>query len=249
MIRIHRSLLAPTSLSTPEIQAYLSDLQDYLAAIEASGGIDGETTLKCPKPPAAYRKSDLLDKFETDFMCKCYLTEEKFSNGAALEVDHFIPKGEAPHLLYDWENLFPIASLANRMRPKRIPPGGYLNPCDVAHDVENAILYIFDPSEDHIGFEASDRENLAAVNTAELLDRLHNGKGETERSTRELRAAIRKQYLKITDHFAAHERPVNDQERRIAGNLLKKYFSRSAAFTMLMRNSPIGQRLQEFHEK
>jgi hypothetical protein len=246
MIRINRNPNPPTSLLRPEIIQYLHDLQAYKSLLEDFQNGHSEAEPIAPTKPGSYRSMDLLDAFEDQFFAKCYLTEEKFDDGAELEVDHFVTQNEADHLRYDWHNLFPISPLANKMRPKSTPFGGYLNPC--SDDVEAEIVYLFVPLAEIFSFEARNPSNSKAVNTAKLLDHLHNGDQITRRSVLGLQKAITKKCLEIGEIFAAYSNPRDDQEKGEAAAKLRKYFSRTSAFTMLMRNSPTGQRLKEFHQ-
>jgi hypothetical protein len=137
--------------------------------------------------------------------------------------------------------------MANKLRPKSAPEGGYLNPC--IDDVESEIEYLFVPIAELIRFEARNEANDKAMNTARLLMHLHNGSNEkTQRTTRGLRKAIHKQYLEIAELLAKYSQPRDEFEKRESEAMLRKYFSRASGFTMLMRNSPIGHRLQHFHQ-
>lgn len=246
MINLRRNAEPPMDLQRPEIAQYLQDLSAYKTSIELHESGELETVPFPPAKPGSYRTSDLLDAFEDQFFSKCYLTEQQFRDGAELEVDHFIPRSENETLLYDWQNLFPISPLANRMRPKKTPEGGYLNPC--TDDVESEIRHLFVPLLDIFSFEARNPSNSAARNTASLLQHLHNGSAKTQRSVRGLQKAIKDRYVEIGELYVIYCNPVNEDEYWQAAAKLRKFFSRESAFTMLMRNSPIGQRLREFHQ-
>jgi hypothetical protein len=249
MIRINRNPTPPTSLQRPEIAQYLRELQAYKIAIEQFECGEIQTEPIAPRKPGSYRSFDLLDAFEEQFFSKCYLTEAKFEDGAELEADHFITQSENDAMLYDWHNLFPISPLANKLRPKTTPPGGYLNPCIEEDDVESEILYRFVPALDIFEFEAKDDLNAKAINTAKLLHKLHNGDNETtRRSTAGLRKAVKKLHQAITEEYVIFMNPHDEAEKRDAAAKLRKYFSRTAAFTMLMRNCPSGRRLKAFHQ-
>jgi hypothetical protein len=244
MINIDRPTQGPTALDRPEIQNYLEALQQYWDAERA-----GESAPK-PTPPGTYRDSDLLKMFETIFHTKCWLTEKKFAAGGDLEVDHFVPKSQAEHLRYQWTNLLPIDATANKIRPKLIPEGGYLDPCDPADDVEKEILYFLMPDQGEIVFEATDPGNAKARNTAALLHRVHNGHDHaTIVSTEGLRKLIFKRENEILRTYLRYtQEPEGSFEKRVAQAELRHYFSRKAAFTMLMRCSDTGHRLQHFHQ-
>lgn len=245
MINLRRNAEAPQDLQRPEIARYLSELSAYKSSIELHETGELESEPIPPSKPGSYRTSDLLDAFEDQFFSKCYLTEQHFEDGAELEVDHFIPQSENDTLVYEWSNLFPISPLANRMRRKTTPSGGYLNPC--IDNVEREINYVCLPLLDIFEFEASDPSNQAAANTAALLRHLHNGGPKTMRSVRGLQKAIKDRHSEIGELYIAYCNPTSENESREAAAKLKKLFSRESAFTMILRNSPNGRRLQEFH--
>lgn len=237
MINILRNSIAPDSLSTPEIRQYLDQLEAYYFDQELP--ID-QRTLSKPTCTETYRNSDLLEAFDDYFFSKCYLTEKKFITSWAMDVEHFIPRNKRPDLTYHWENLFPADHDANMMKPRKNPTGGYLNPCDPHEDVEKDILYFIDFEDNSVHFEASDRSNIKAVNTAKLLQKIHNGDStETHRKTIELREAIRKKYIHVLEtiikwqnaRLAKNSQDEFKHERKLQGLL-----SRKNAFTMLIRS-------------
>ena len=93
------------------------------------------------------------------------------------------------------------------------------------------------------GFKAKDSSNQKAVNTAALLDKVHNGIGSTngEASTRELRYLIEKRYKELLLAWGEYNRAraENDaQDIAQAEAELRVLLSRKASFTMLMRSLP-----------
>jgi hypothetical protein len=166
MINIKRTQTIPASLDKPEIKQYIQKLAAYLNDPQKE---------QEPQKPCSYRNADILEIFDNDFFAKCYLTEEKFTNSWIMEIDHFIPQNERPDLMYEWTNLFPISHCANRLKPKKTPKGGYLNPCDDQDNIETEIIYDLSEYGNKLSFTAKDSNNLKAVNTAKLLDRVHNG--------------------------------------------------------------------------
>jgi hypothetical protein len=232
MIRFHRPTTIPASLSRPAVQAYLTSYAAHVA-----------DPVNFPKPdkPSAYRNSDLLDVFETHFFAKCYLTEEAFNSARVMDVDHFAPANQYPTKVFDWDNLFPASHQANMMRPRTLPPGGLLNPCQ--DDVEADLLYFLDPFGEDPGFKARDPADVRAVNTADLLYRLHNGTGNAESAerTKHLRVAIRKRFVQVIiahrDYLQARV-DGTPQELAQAEHILRELLSRRKSFTMLMRSIP-----------
>lgn len=232
MICIARPATTPADLDSPAIQAYLTACVAYKA----------DNTLPKPKLPVSYRSHDLLATFDTHFYAKCYLTEQKFASSWEMDVDHFEPANQAPTRVYDWTNLFPAAHKANMMRPRRLPPGGLLNPC--VDDVETEIIYTLAVMGEEPGFKARDAANQQAVNTAQLLNDLHNGRAgdaESQHNTLEIRRLIERKYKMVKEAWEQYRDAVEDgdpQDMAQAEAELRALLSRRASFTMLMRSLP-----------
>ena len=234
MIRLNRPAAAPAALSAPAVQRYLTAYANFQA---------NPTTTTAPERPSGYRSSDLLTAFDDHFHAKCYLTEQKFASSWEMDVDHFVPFADDPSRVFDWNNLLPIAHKANLLRDKRLPIGGLLDPCSATEDVENDIYYTLAALGEKPGFKAKDSANQKAVNTAALLDKVHNGTGSAngEASTRELRNLIDRRYKELLLAWGEynHARAENDaQDIAQAEAELRILLSRKASFTMLMRSLP-----------
>ncbi len=189
MINIQRTTTIPQSLQNPDIQAYIDAVSSWK---ENPIGTKPELTI-------AYRNSDVLKAFDECFFSKCYLTEQRFVTSYMMDIEHFYSKSEFPEKRYDWSNLYPADHNANMTKPRRMPAGGYLDPCNSNDDVETAIFYYLGfGGEDTINFDAVDKNNQKVVNTVELLDRIHNGHDEISREkVRQLKQLIYNKEKKI----------------------------------------------------
>jgi hypothetical protein len=231
MINIIRRIQIPTSLKNPKIKKYLDDYDLHL---------HDPINYKKPEKPPSYRNSDLLDALTEDFFAKCYLTEEKFENAYIMDVEHFEGKAEKPELRYEWTNLFPASHYANMIKPRTTPTGDCLNPCDANDDVENEILYSLGFLGENPSFGAKNIQNIKAVNTAKLLDSIHNGRNEnTKQATPTLRRAIQHKYITILKKIIEWQNiKDNPQQKFQIETELKLHLSRTSAFTMLCRSMP-----------
>jgi len=234
MINITRTSKIPDSLQNPEIQSYLDALSDFK---------EGKISEK-PDPPVSYRNSDVLEEFDKCFFSKCYLTEEKFATAYIMDIDHFVPKSEAPEKRYEWTNLFPAEHNANMARPRKMPGGGYLNPCEPSEDVEKAIFYDVGVFGNQPKFAAVNGDDVKAKNTAELLDKIHNGeKGKpSQEKTKHLRVNVKKRFDEIAMTIIKWQSAkllTDSQSEFNLSNQLKSLLSRKASFTMLMRSTEI----------
>lgn len=231
MVNVQREVAIPAALSTPEIQSYINDAIQYL--LNPNGQ-------QKPEKPASYRSSDLLEAFDRCFSSKCYLTEMKFANSWIMDIEHFVPQNERPDLVYSWTNLFPCEHYSNMIKPRITPAGGYLNPCDPNDDVEVEIRYSLSVYGEEPYFEARDGQNLKAINTANLLQRVHNGHDlNTSKGTAELRHAIHKKYIQILNKIVEWQHhPDGSDQKFQAARELKDLLSRRSSFTMLVRSIP-----------
>jgi hypothetical protein len=243
MINIVRPAQSPASLATQDIQDYLNDLDDWKI----------DPTLPKPEPNAPYRNSDLIEAFDDCFFAKCYLTEKKFVSSYEMDVEHFQSKNfnEHPELRYEWSNLYPADHDANMMKPRITPEGGYLDPCNPDEDVENEILYDISFGSDKCFFQARNPLNQKSINTANLLDRIHNGhNAESKIKTKGLRFSIYKQrdhLLKQIIKWQAAKLRNDEQDVFRYGNRIKVLLSHKSAFTMLLRSTSVVRLLpQEF---
>ena len=91
-------------------------------------------------------------------------------------------------------------------------------------------------------FKARDATNVKAVNTANLLNRLHNGHDADSRAkTKRLRHAIHEKYVDVLDAIVAwqgFQQRGDDEGAFEKENQLRMLLSRKRAFTMLLRAMP-----------
>lgn len=231
MINTERTPSHIESLETQAIKNYIDASVAFLN--------DPESSQK-PEKPSPYRTSDLLQAFNSCFYSKYYLTEQKFANSWAMDVEHFVPQNERPDLAYTWSNLLPAEHKANMMKPRNTPSGGYLDPCNPDDDVENDILYSLSIYGEEPEFEARDSNCTKSTNTASLLDRLHNGNDDmSNKNTANIRLMIRKKYNNILLKIIKWQRQIPDsQEEFQARRELRELLSRESSFTMLCRSIP-----------
>jgi len=90
MINVNRSP-TPASLQRPEIKTYLEEVAKY-------NSLTADEKKTAQKPDAgSYRAGDVLEVLENDFNSKCYLTEQKFANAYAMDIEHFKSKAFGQH--------------------------------------------------------------------------------------------------------------------------------------------------------
>ena len=158
-----------------------------------------------------------------------------------MDVEHFKSKSfnQYPLLKYEWQNLYPCTHDANISKPTTEPVGGYLDPCKATDDVEKEIVYdlMFDGKT---SFGALNQQNIKAVNTANLLDVVHNGHDyNSTQKTATLRYFISKKSFELIKLIVEWQnfklRGQTNEEVRI-GLRLKEILSRKNEFTMLLRS-------------
>jgi hypothetical protein len=232
MINITRRK-TPDSLDNPDIKTYLEEViscknlseEDRKNTPQLKGGI-------------SYRNSDVLEAFDRDFYSKCYLTEQKYQTSYSMDIEHFRSKafGQFPELKYEWTNLYPCSHDANMSKPRIEPTGGYLDPCDPNDDVEKEIVYTLEMSG-VASFDVLDKNNIKALNTCQLLDKIHNGTDDySQKKTAELRFLIHKKEREVIDLIMEylHEKDIEDKIR--VSRKIKNILSRESDFTMLLRS-------------
>ena len=235
MIRISRPTTEPTALAKANVRKFITESAAYKA---------DPVNNPAPKRPSGYRNTDLLTAFDTYFHAKCYLTEELFGSAWEMDVDHFEPVSHNPGRVLDWTNLYPAAHKANVMRGDQYPPGGLLDPCSATDNVEFDIIYTLVEQGEKPGFHPREPDNAKAVNTASLLDALHNGQPNSpvsNKSTRHLRYLIEKKYKMVREAWGNYWRARAQQDEQTifeAADTLKALLSRKSSFTMLMRSLP-----------
>ncbi len=158
-----------------------------------------------------------------------------------MDVEHFRAKAfdQYPDLKYEWSNLYPADHDANMFKPQKDPIGGYLDPCEESDNVEKEIKYsIAYLGEVH--FEAKNNTNIKAVNTANLLEKIHNGFDyDSIQKTKNLRDLIdkrRNDILELIADWLGAEKANDIQKEFDLRKKLQKYLSRKSSFTMLMRS-------------
>ena len=203
---------------------------------------------RSPEPPISlamcksWRSDDVLERLHSDFLGKCYLTEEVLTLGR-ISVDHFRPKGmpEFEHLTYEWSNLYPTSVDTNSRRLKW-PEGGLLDPAAPDEDIEKRLQQWLDdnclPK-----FAATDPDDLKAVNTAHQLDHIHNARHP---KAADLREAIRTYYIKVLEKLHELRDAVDSQPQKSVDitklkTELSDMLSRHAPFTALIRSTLINR--------
>ena len=225
----------PTTLDRPEIQRYLDEVIAY-------NKLSKEEKKKAKEPDAgAYRNSDVLEAFDRDFHSKCYLTEQKYQTSYSMDIEHFKSKafGQFPELKYEWSNLYPCSHDANMSKSRNEPTGGYLDPCDSNDDVEKEIVYSLEMGGVAY-FDVLNKDNVKAVNTCNLLHKIHNGTDEySKKKTSELRLLISKKerdVIELIMEWLSSKLRNNSVEEIRLGGQLRRLLSRKSDFTMLLRS-------------
>ncbi|PWK26851.1 hypothetical protein LV89_02057 [Arcicella aurantiaca] len=225
----------PTSLDNPAIQSYLDKVASYNSLED-----DDRKNASKPESNISYRNSDVLEAFDRNFHSKCYLTEQKFENSWAMDIEHFRSKafGQFPELKYEWTNLYPCSHDANMAKPRNEPDGGYLDPCVPIDDVEKEIIYTLEMNGVAY-FDVLNKTNIKAVNTCKLLDKIHNGTDDYSiKKTGELRHLIHKKEREVIRLIMEwlNVKGSNIEEEIRAERKIKNILSRKSDFTMLLRS-------------
>jgi hypothetical protein len=180
-----------------------------------------------PKGGISHRNSDVLEAFDRDFESKCYLTEQKYYSSYSMDIEHFKSKafGQFPELKYEWTNLYPCSHDANMLKPRNEPIGSYLDPCDPNDNVETEIVYSLE-MDGFTFFDVLNENNIKAVNTCELLNKIHNGIDDYSRKkTAELRFLISKKEREVTTLIMEYLNESELQDKIRVGRKIKNILS------------------------
>ncbi|WP_437319553.1 hypothetical protein [Sorangium sp. So ce385] len=216
--------------------------------------IDVERPAEAPASLAegkSYTGIDVLETLHHVFYGKCYLCETPIALGT-FEVDHRRPKAEQrfAHLICVWDNLFPTCTTfdCNQRRPKKYPDGGLLDPGQgvetrIHQRIQGAVSISLSKSGTvDIVFLAGDPTDVPAVNTAEELDRIHNGtRSSAIHKANALRLAILEhvssvsmevyRLVSVSASPTADPAVLDEQRRRV-----QALVSRRAPYSMLVRS-------------
>ncbi len=181
-------------------------------------------TTRTPSPPKSlkskttYKAQDVCEQLREDFYGKCYLCEREI--GAEIQVEHLRPKAGYPHLEFEWTNLFPACTCNQRRlkwsgrsetdatgKPTGFPIGGMLDPAvDKIEErlIQRPVIGV-SVQESRVEFFAGDKNDLAACNTAEELNAIHNqGKtGHVLRLKEQIRNHVAFIYKKMSEYLEA----------------------------------------------
>ncbi|WP_438028402.1 hypothetical protein [Sorangium sp. So ce233] len=216
--------------------------------------IDVERPAEAPPSLGAgktYTGADVMEALHHSFYGKCYLCETPIALGT-FEVDHRRPRADQrfAHLIYAWDNLFPTCTTyaCNQRRRKRYPDGGLLDPGQgverrIFQRVEGAVsISLRKAGTIDVVFRAADPADVAAVNTAEELDRIHNGTHSSaipkadalQRAILEHVSSVSMEVYRLVTLSArptSEPAAIDDQRRRV-----QALVSRRAPYAMLVRS-------------
>jgi HNH endonuclease len=187
---------------------------------------------KSPAPAGTIDYTDftIADSVKKDFHYKCYLCEENVAKH--LEIDHFFPKSEFLEKENDWHNLFSGCSKCNKIKSTAFNTTHHnyiLNCC--TEDVDNAIALRYNVVDGSVAILPT-REDVSSINTAELLNRIHNGHNTTSKSYIYLRESIAQQLADLRKQIDDyHIYPSEENKNRIAALI-----SRKAAYMAIKRS-------------
>lgn len=198
-----------------------------------------------------YTGTDVLEALHRAFHGKCYLCETPVTLGT-FEVDHRRPRADPrfAHLICRWDNLFPTCTTyaCNQRRRKKYPDGGLLDPGQgverrISQRIEGTVsISLRNTGAIAIVFRAADPADVAAVNTAEELDRIHNGtfsaaipKADAlQRAILEHVSSVSMEvyrFVSLSANAMVEPAVVDDQRRRV-----QALVSRRAPYAMLVRS-------------
>ncbi len=183
-----------------------------------------------PRTDFSYHDNDVVALVKADFFDKCYLCEEKTPRH--LEVEHFYPQAYYPHQINDWNNLLCICEKCNKIRPKKINTTAtdeVLNCC--TEDVEAAITLRYRETNSTLEI-VSNNVSAKTQNTANLLNKIHNGIGSLSLSFVDLRKLMTEELAELLVEIEYFETTIL---KTVFRERIKKRLSRASCFTAVKR--------------
>jgi hypothetical protein len=195
-----------------------------------------------------YSGIDVLEALHATFLGKCYLCESPVDLGT-FQVDHRKPRSDErfAHLVYAWSNLFPTCNEheCNQRRERKFPDGGLLDPGEgvevrLVQRLEGAVsMSLRKAATTDFVFRAVNPADVAAVNTAKELDRIHNATGSRAGlKAKALRMTIVGHLLAVVPHVQALDtgRPAPRYTLAESEHIVAQAVSRRGPYTMLIRS-------------
>jgi len=200
----------------------------------------------------ALRAPDVLEALHRTFLGKCYLCEGPVTL-ASFHVEHRIPRGHDATREYDWTNLFPCCEGCNLRRKKDYPADGLLDPAG-SQSVESRLeqrIADWPGIEPKPYFAARDLTDLAAVNTAHELDRIHNDDTNSLKAADLRTAILRHQHrvYRLCLHYRNNAAMPEHARQEVRAHL-RLLLSRRAPYTALTRAelTPLGPDIVELFD-
>lgn len=120
----------------------------------------------------AYDGDDVKKQLKEDHNGKCYLCERVLYTDCT--VEHHKSQENFPHLKQDWRNLFWACSYCNGRKSDLFD--SVLDPSQT--NIEDEIRHELDSIHKRVEFIATAEPTEEHIQTIELLNKLHNGKGK-----------------------------------------------------------------------
>ena len=181
-------------------------------------------------------KKQTKEKLKKDFFNMCYLCESRDMRN--FQIEHFEPQKIFPDKIDDWNNLFLICGKCNTVRPKDINSTDeklvYNNCID---NVENLIELRYENKQINI---KTKKNTTKAKNTANLLERIYNGKGSESDDYRELQEDIKNKigyFEKAIDKF---ENIKNKKLKKNYKKIIIEFISKDYNLNMKVDSNRVG---------
>jgi len=190
-----------------------------------------------------------MERLRADFYNKCYLCGE--AKISSIEVDHLQPHGDDRDLKFDWNNLFYSCRHCNGTKGITWP---VLDCTDPAVPVLSRLRYRYRALKLRAVVEVeATTEDVATRNTADLLNRIYNGRSnnrrlEAENILEKMQGQCRRFFATVGDYAAGKG---TQEERSVWRDRISRDLSPTSSFSALRAWAVIrhGKLVEEFQNE
>ncbi|TAE68128.1 MAG: hypothetical protein EAZ85_14490 [Bacteroidetes bacterium] len=187
-----------------------------------------------------YNCGNVLERLQQDFKNKCYLCED--TDITNIEIEHFKPKSNFPHLIFEWGNLFFSCGYCNSVKSNDFHD--ILDCTNKEHNVDKNITYQIKIEQDlkeKISIKSIKTNDVTTQNTVTLLLEIHQPENSTlnkKIASQNLRTKILENVNNFINYIEKYVEAKNENDNtkiQTIKIIIQKELSNSSKFTAFKR--------------